>query len=110
MAMLTTRAWRCGLAFTLGVLILVGPGVLAARAAAPVGACCLANGECLSEVEIVCERQGGNFIGPDTSCVMIECPTGSVQVPLLSLFGIVAAAGALGGLGMFRLLMRRRAG
>ena len=111
MMAMAMRMMCYGLVMTIGVMGLLGPGLLAAHAtAAPMGACCLANGQCLSLVAFDCDAQGGDFIGPDTSCVMIECPTATVGAPLLSLFGVVAAVGALAGLGVYRLVIRRAAG
>lgn len=109
MVAMVRQVGRYALLAMLGAGALIGPGAPAARAAAPVGACCLPNGQCLSEIEFVCDGQGGDFIGPDTSCVMIECPVAAVSAPLLSLFGVVAAVGALGGLGVYRLMLRRAA-
>jgi hypothetical protein len=89
-------------------MLLMGPGLSAARATtSPVGACCLANGQCLSVNEFDCEGQGGNFIGSSTSCVMIDCPTVSVGAPVLSIFGLVASVGALAALALYRLVLRR---
>ncbi len=91
-----------------GAMLLIGPGLSATRATTtPVGACCLANGQCVSVNEFDCDGQGGNFIGSSTSCVMIECPTLSVGAPVLSIFGLVAAVGALGALALYRLVIRR---
>ncbi|MGH7786904.1 MAG: hypothetical protein ACRERC_08565 [Candidatus Binatia bacterium] len=107
--MIATVVWvsrRAKLA-TVVALALVGCAVSVANATGgSVGACCLPNGQCLSVVAFDCEAQGGDFSGPDTSCVMIECPTASLPAPLLSLFGVVAAIGALAGLGVYRLVVR----
>ena len=78
-----------------------------ARAAAPLGACCLANGACVDLVAFQCDGQGGEFIGNGTSCATVRCDA-PVAAPLLSIFGLVAAVGALGGLGVYRLLIGRR--
>jgi hypothetical protein len=102
------RARRYTALALLGVNLLVGPAAVAAYATtSPVGACCLANGQCLSVNEFDCEGQGGNFIGSSTSCVMIDCPTLSVGAPVLSIFGMVAAVGALAALALYRLVLRR---
>lgn len=78
-----------------------------ARATAPLGACCLANGACVDLVGFQCEGQGGEFIGDGTSCATVSCGA-PVAAPVFSIFGIVAAVGALGGLGVYRLLISRR--
>jgi len=91
-----------------GALLLIGFRVPTAYAtASPVGACCLANGQCLSVNQFDCDGQGGDFIGPDTSCVMIDCPTAAAKAPVLSILGLVAAVGALTALGLYRLVGRR---
>ena len=101
---------RYALPILIGGLLLVGPGAPAANATVSVGACCLPNGQCLSVTQFDCDGQGGDFIGPSTSCVMIECPPpAAVEAPALSVLGVVAAVGALIGLGVYRLLLRRRA-
>jgi hypothetical protein len=104
------RMRRWAVLALVGAIALIGPGVLAANAtASPVGACCLPSGQCLSVNQFDCDGQGGDFIGVDTSCVMIECSTVRLGVPLLSIFGVVAAVGALAGLGVYRLVLRRDA-
>lgn len=103
---------RSALLIPVGVLLLIGPGVPAAHATtSPVGACCLTNGECLSVNQFDCDGQGGDFIGPSTSCSMIDCPTvaAAVEAPVLSILGLVAAVGALIGLGLYRQVLRRAA-
>jgi hypothetical protein len=101
---------RYAMPMLVGVLLLIGPGAPTADATVSVGACCLPNGQCLSVTEFDCDGQGGDFIGPSTSCVMIECPSpAAVQAPALSILGIVAAVGALAGLALYRLVLRRRA-
>ena len=77
-----------------------------AQAFAPVGACCLPGGACESLIEITCLEQNGTFVGVDTSCLMVTCQQ-SVGVPMLSILGLVAAVGALAGVGIYRLLTRR---
>ena len=89
-------------------LVLAGPCALpVALAVAPLGACCLSNGACVDELAFVCEGQGGSFIGAGTSCSTIDC-TAPVAAPMLSIFGVVAAVGALAGLGVYRLIFPRR--
>lgn len=99
---------RIALALVVGALLLAS-GAPPARATVSVGACCLANGQCLSVTQFDCDAQNGDFIGPDTSCLMIDCPSSAVGAPVLSILGLVAAIGALIGLGLYRLLPRRRA-
>jgi hypothetical protein len=93
----------------LATVLLVGASVRAASATAgPVGACCLANGQCQSLNQFDCDAANGDFIGPDTSCVMIECPPpAAVGAPVLSILGLVAAVGALVGLALYRFALRR---
>jgi hypothetical protein len=91
-----------------GVLLLGGLGVPSAHAtASPVGACCLASGQCQSLNQFDCDSQNGDFIGPDTSCLMIDCPAAAAKAPVLSILGLVAAVGALTALGLYRLVGRR---
>jgi hypothetical protein len=78
-----------------------------ARATAPLGACCLTNGACVDLVSFQCDGQGGEFIGGGTSCATVRCDA-PVAAPLLSILGMVAAVGALAGLGVYRLLIGRR--
>jgi hypothetical protein len=93
-----------------GAMLLTGAGLSAAHAtASPVGACCLPTGQCVAVNEFDCDGQGGNFIGMNTSCVMIECPAASVQAPVLSILGLVAAVGALIGVALSYLGAQRRA-
>jgi hypothetical protein len=54
-----------------------------------------------------CEQQNGDFIGNQTSCQAIDCAA-PVAAPMLSIVGLVAALGALGGLGVYRLAIARR--
>ena len=56
-----------------------------------------------------CAGSGESFIGEGTSCATINCAA-PVAAPVLSIFGMVAAAGALAALGIGRLFTRRRAG
>lgn len=79
----------------------------AALAGAPVGACCLVGGGCDDLMSFTCEDQGGTFLGDGTSCSETACDR-SLAAPLLSVFGLVAAVGSLVGLGLYRLLFRRR--
>jgi hypothetical protein len=101
-------ATRWALLAFMGALLLIGSGGSAARATTtPVGACCLASGRCVSVNEFDCDGQGGNFIGSSTSCLMIDCPTLAIGAPVLSILGLVAAVGALAGLALYRLVIRR---
>jgi hypothetical protein len=79
----------------------------AALAGAPVGACCLVGGGCDDLMSFTCEDQGGTFLGDGTSCSETACDR-SLAAPLLSIFGLVSAVGSLVGLGLYRLLFRRR--
>jgi hypothetical protein len=99
---------RFAVLIIVGALLLIGLRVPTAHAtASPVGACCLANGQCQSLNQFDCDGQNGDFIGPDTSCLMIDCPTAAAKAPALSILGLVAAVGALTALGLYRLVGRR---
>jgi hypothetical protein len=87
--------------------VLIGMPVPSAFAAAQLGACCFANGACQDLVSFQCETQDGDFIGDGTSCQAIDCAA-PVAAPMLSIAGLVAALGALGGLGVYRLTIGRR--
>src|SRR5512146_1472075 len=90
------------------IALVVGVAPLApVWAAAPLGACCLENGGCADLISFQCLEQGGSFIGDGTACATVNCAA-SVAAPLLSIAGVVAAIGALGGLGVYRLLIGRR--
>jgi hypothetical protein len=80
---------------------------LAAPASAnlPLGACCLADG-CIDVQVLQCDADGGDFLGEGTACADVECGR-SVAAPMLSIAGLIAALGALGGLGAWRLVRRR---
>ncbi|MFN8642581.1 MAG: hypothetical protein U0802_13375 [Candidatus Binatia bacterium] len=91
------------------VLFLLLASAPAALANLPLGACCLANRTCQDLMVTQCDDQGGDFIGEGTSCAQIDCGA-PVAVPLLSLSGLVAAAGALTALGLYRLTIGRRRG
>lgn len=80
-----------------------------AFAAAPIGACCLSNGACVDEIEFQCAAQNGDFIGAGTTCATVECDA-PLAAPLLSIGGLIAALGALAGLGAYRLMIGRRRG
>ena len=86
-------------------LLLAAP----AHANLPLGACCLAAGGCQDLMVTQCEGLGGDFIGEGTACAEVDCGQ-PVAAPLLSIGGLVAALGALGGLGAWRLLRGRRPG
>ena len=94
--------WVVGMALA-GLCI----GVVPARAVAPTGACCLPAGTCQDILEFTCDGEGGEFLGGGTTCANVDCraPTAA---PLLSFFGLIAVLGALGGLGIYRLVYQRR--
>ncbi len=73
----------------------------------PTGACCFATGACLDLMVTQCDSQDGEFIGEGTSCQAIDCAA-PVAAPMLSIAGLMAALGALGGLGVYRLTIGRR--
>jgi hypothetical protein len=77
-----------------------------ASASAPSGACCFPNLSCVELIEVTCEEGGGQFIGADTNCKIVECRR--VEAPVLSILGLVGVIGALGGLGTYQLIRRRR--
>jgi hypothetical protein len=92
---------------TIGALLL---GLLLAAPALanlPTGACCFADGACADLMVTQCAAQNGEFIGEGTSCQTTDCAA-PVAAPLLSIAGLVAALGALGGLGVYRLTIGRR--
>jgi hypothetical protein len=88
-------------------LLLPAMGVPPALANLPLGACCLGGGSCQDLMVTQCEGLNGEFIGEGTSCQTVDCGA-PVAAPLLSLGGLVAAFGALAGLGVYRLAARRR--
>lgn len=97
---------RCaaGLAVTL-VLTAGAP----AFANLPLGACCFANGSCEDLQAGQCSGQGQTFIGEGTSCASVDCAA-PLAAPALSIFGAVAALGALTALSLWRLTGGRRRG
>lgn len=99
---------RC-MGMMLGVVALLAiAGAGRAGAVAPSGACCTPSGGCQSVAPDICERDlSGIYVGDGVLCENIQCDA-RVAAPLLSIFGIVATVGALGGLGVFRLLRRKR--
>src|SRR6476659_7130247 len=100
---------RGGAAAALTALVIAGPAVPVALANDPLGACCFANGSCENLQAVQCVGPGESFIGEGTSCATINCAA-PATAPVLSIFGLVAAAGALAALGIGRLFTRRRAG
>jgi hypothetical protein len=103
---LSRRFRRVVVAGGIGLIVVVAP-LTAVWAAAPLGACCLQNGSCADLVSFQCTDAGGDFIGDGTTCRTVRCDA-PVAAPLLSIFGVVAACGALGGLGVYRLVFARR--
>jgi len=99
------RANWVGAAALAAVLIVVP--VPRAFAVAPLGACCFATRACQDLLAFQCAAQNGDFIGDGTSCQAIDCAA-PVAAPMLSIAGLVAALGALGGLGIYRLTIGRR--
>jgi hypothetical protein len=86
--------------------LMSGPALAGvALAFEPTGACCLAAGGCDDLLGMMCEDQGGTFLGDGTSCRSIACDA-PLAVPMLSIVGLVAAVGGLGGFGLYRLLFR----
>jgi hypothetical protein len=98
---------RLGATFATAAVLVVAPLGSIALANDPTGACCLASGSCEELQAGQCAGEGGTFIGEDTSCLMIECAA-PLAAPALSIFGIVAAVGALTALGIRRLIVGRR--
>jgi len=108
MRMMLDAVFRLFGAAALMTVVVVGGGPLpAAHAVSPLGACCLQGRSCEDLTELQCDDSNGTFIGAGTSCATADCQA-QVGAPLLSIFGLVAAAGALGGLGVYRLLFRPR--
>lgn len=87
----------------IGTLIFTG----VALGEAATGACCQPSGACEDLLGSTCESTGGTFIGEGTSCSEISCDA-SFAAPLLSIVGLVAAVGLLGGVGLYRLVFRSR--
>lgn len=99
--------WRAAALTLFASALLAAPlAVSSARANLPLGACFFANGSCQDLDSLACEALGETFIGEGTSCSTIDC-SAPLAVPMLSIFGLVAAIGALAALGARRLLMRR---
>jgi hypothetical protein len=92
---------------TLIVFLAVIARVPTAHANLPLGACCVQHGGCQNLMETQCADIDGDFVGEGTSCASADCAA-PVGAPLLSIFGLVAATGALGGFGVYRLLFRER--
>jgi hypothetical protein len=86
---------------------MTGGGAGIAMAFSPEGACCGTEGSCTDTTQFTCEAEGGSFIGEGTECATVNCGA-RIGAPVLSIFGIVAMIGALGGWGVFRLFQRRR--
>jgi hypothetical protein len=76
-------------------------------AVAPEGACCIAGGGCEDVTLMQCDTLDGSYIGDGTACQEIDCGA-PVAAPMLSIAGLIAALGALGGLGVYRLTIGRR--
>lgn len=76
----------------------------AARAVAPVGACCFPDGSCAQVLELQCESGGGTFAGIGLSCEQIACNISGA--PLFSTAGMLLVVVVLGTLGLLHL--RRR--
>ncbi len=104
--MLHMPARLLGVSTLVALLMAIAP-LPAAQAVEPLGACCVQHGGCQNLPEIQCADINGDFIGFGTTCATAEC-SAQVGAPLLSIFGLIAAAGALGGFGMYRLLFRPR--
>lgn len=101
---ITTRTVGMGIGALLVALLALTPAVLANL---PLGACCFPNGACQDVQSTQCDGLNGEFIGEGTSCREIDC-NGALAAPVLSIVGLVAMLGALGGLGVYCLAIRRR--
>ena len=62
------NARMMGLGLMLALLGCLSP----LQAAGPIGACCFPCDECVETDEASCNSQGGNWLGPDTNCLMCE--------------------------------------
>lgn len=102
---ITTRA-ATTLVLTAALLAAMGIGA-PAHALAPLGACCMADGSCTDVTAGECGGPGQTFVGDGTSCATVDCAA-PLAAPAASIFGIVAATGALVALGAGRLVSRRR--
>jgi hypothetical protein len=96
-----------GAPLALAALVIAGPAVQVARAAAPTGACCSPNGSCQEVIAQQCAGPGESFIGTGRPAPSIDCAA-PVAAPVLSIVGTFAAAGALAAVGIGRLVTRRR--
>ena len=107
--MISMNRLNCVIVCSTVVAVLLALPLLAtpARAVAPDGACCLADLSCEDVDEFTCAEQGGQFIGAETSCANVQCRA-RVEAPVLSILGLVGVVGALAGLGIFRLVRKRR--
>jgi len=93
---------------TLIAILILPPALSSVALAEPAtGACCLVGGVCEDLMSFTCEEQGGTFLGQGTDCSETACER-SLAAPMFSIFGLVAAVGMLGGLGLYRLLFRSR--
>ena len=109
--MVTTRSRPADIRARVGVallgFVLLASSAPAAWAAAPTGACCFRDGSCEELADFQCTDAGGDFIGTGMTCATVNC-NAPVAAPLLSAAGLIAAASALGGIGLLRALARRR--
>jgi len=69
-----------------------------------VGACCLANGQCIAnQSPTLCQNQGGVYQGQGTSCGTVNCPQpGACCLPNGSCLGPTTSAGCLAQGGVYQ--------
>jgi hypothetical protein len=101
------RIARVSVGMLLWVLLPVSPiWVSPASANLPVDACCFDNVPCQNLDALSCEAEGGDSI-PGVDCEEINCGARHT-VPVMSILGGVGLAGALAGLAIHRLTLKRR--
>jgi len=98
------RLIGCAAALAVALVLTAGSPAFANL---PLGACCFANGTCQDLQAPQCAGAGQTFIGEGTSCDVVDCAA-PLAAPALSIFGAVAALGALTALGLWRLAVGRR--
>ncbi len=71
---------RTSLSFCLVLTLVVAAAQFGCEGSVP-GACCLADGSCIIDLEIVCTTTGGTYQGDNTTCDPDPCGGGDGAVP-----------------------------